>query len=76
MIAYRDFLQKLARPGFFGHGKDETTVTFEDAVEAANEWVASEGIRVLNVETVTPPEGGLSWLRVWYERFDFGARPE
>ncbi|MDG3007362.1 hypothetical protein [Paludisphaera mucosa] len=70
MIAYRDFQQKLPRPGFFGLGKDDEAMTFDQAVEAANDWIASEGIRVLNVETISPWEGGLSRLRVWYEGED------
>ncbi|MDG3008340.1 hypothetical protein [Paludisphaera mucosa] len=70
MIAYRDFQQKLARPGFFGLGKDAESMTFDQAVEAANDWIASAGIRVLNVETISLWEGGLFRLRVWHEGED------
>ena len=70
MIAYRDFHQTRARPGFFGHGKDETTVTFDGAVEEANAWIAAEEVHVITIEPVQPPEGGSPSLRVWFERFD------
>lgn len=67
MIAYRDFYQRSARPGFFGLGKDDTAVNFDDTVDLANAWIASEKIRVINVETIGPSEIGPPSLRVWYE---------
>jgi hypothetical protein len=69
MIQYRDFRQIPFRPGFFGQGKvsPEESVDFDGVVSQANEWIGRESVRVINVETVWPPEGGLTWVRVWYE---------
>lgn len=74
MIAYRDFHEKAARPGFFGIGKDDTVVTFDGAVEEANAWIAAEEVRVLTVETVWTQELNPPRLRVWYEARDGGPK--
>jgi hypothetical protein len=53
MIAFRDFPPKQLTPhtwpsyGTFG--------SFEEAVQAANDWIATEHIDVVNVETVLVP---------------------
>jgi len=54
MIAFRDFSPRnLDKPGFSkGVGEWEP---LSAALAAANEWIASEGIEVLNVETVVLP---------------------
>ena len=68
MIAYRDFNLRAPRYGLFGFGRDLTRVTLDGAVEAANAWIATEKIRVINVETnVVGEYGGLPGFRVWYE---------
>src|SRR4051812_38339885 len=71
LIAYRDFHLRAARYGFFGFGRDLTTrVTFDEAVEQANAWIAAEGVRVINVETVSSHQRHamlLKGLRVWFE---------
>ena len=53
MIAYKDFVPKLVRePGLI---KGVEFESFEEAVEAAREWIAREGIEPINVETVVLP---------------------
>ncbi len=53
MIEYRDFAPKqLAAGGLF---KAATFDTLSAAVLAANEWIAANGIDVINVETVVLP---------------------
>jgi len=53
MIAFRDFPPKQLTPhtwrtyGTFG--------SFEEAVRAANDWIAAERVDVVNVETVVLP---------------------
>jgi hypothetical protein len=63
MIAYRDFVpRQVDPPGFLTPGTYES---FADAVAAANEWLLSEHVRVVNVETVVLPN-------IW-SRFEEGS---
>jgi hypothetical protein len=53
MIAHRDFLpQQLAPAAFL---KPAVFEPFAHTLEAANAWIRSEGIEVVNVETVVLP---------------------
>ena len=53
MIRFQDFLPRLLRPpGFLTSAEYDT---FEQAVDAANQWVAHYGVKVLNMETVVLP---------------------
>ena len=57
MIAYQDFApQILQTSGIF---KNAIYETFDDAVAAANAWIESQSVRVVNVETVVLPN---MWL--------------
>jgi hypothetical protein len=50
-IAFKDFFPEVKSRGFLSN--DYATVT--ETVERANEWIATEGFRVLNVETLVLP---------------------
>ncbi len=53
MIAYRDFAPtQVSAPGLF---KAATYETLDQALAAANSWIQSNDIHVLNVETVVLP---------------------
>jgi hypothetical protein len=53
MIRFHDFVpQMLAPPGWFKEGDYES---LEEAVAAANTWIAEDNIRIINVETVVLP---------------------
>ena len=59
MLKYKDFVPKqIAAPGFFEAGEHET---FDDAVVAANDWMASNNIRLVNIETVVLPNIWSKW---------------
>ena len=52
MIAYHDFVSTTVKGKWYQGSTEES---FEDAVQSANEWVKSNAISVLNVETVVLP---------------------
>ena len=61
MIAYRDFTGKA--------GKWIPSADLTASVELANEWLASTGMSVINVESVYSRVGDIQMfanLRVWY----------
>ena len=59
MLSFRDFVpQMLVEPGVFSQGEYES---FHAAVIAANEWIAQDKIRVINVETVVLPNIWSRW---------------
>lgn len=67
MLRYRDFAPKvLAEPGLFTAGEFET---FDEAVEAANDWINEENIALISIETVVLPN---IWSR-WEEGTADGA---
>ncbi len=69
MLKCKDF-HVADQPGFFGIGRKYEQI--ESILERVNEWISSEGISVLNVETVSDclmysgnkPRA----IRVWYEK--------
>lgn len=53
MIAYEDFIpQQTSGPGFFSSAEYQS---FDEALRAANAFVADRDVKVLNVETVVLP---------------------
>lgn len=53
MFDYEDFIpQQTSGPGFFSSAEYES---FDEALTAANSFVASRDLKVLNVETVVLP---------------------
>jgi hypothetical protein len=53
MIDYKDFApQQLEPPGLLSGGKYES---FDAALAAANKWIQTKQVKVLNVETVVLP---------------------
>jgi hypothetical protein len=53
MIGYRDFIPRvLVKERWF---KKATYETFDDALAAANSWIAEESVKVVNIETVVLP---------------------
>jgi hypothetical protein len=54
MLAFRDFAPRNLSPPSWGRGKGEWE-RLEDALADANEWVRSERVDVINVETVVIP---------------------
>lgn len=59
MLCYRDFAPRmLAEPGLFSAGEYET---FDDAVHAANQWLADENVRLISIETVVLPNIFSRW---------------
>lgn len=82
VIAYKDFVPRISEPG--GMLRRPTFWPLDDAVAAANAWIARERVDVFNVETVLLPDaeapgrtlqscGGQiynAWrvVRVWYRR--------
>lgn len=57
MLRYQDFVPQIAAPAAFF--KAATYESFDAALEAANQWIAENDIRVRNVETVVLPN-------MWY----------
>ncbi len=53
MIAFKDFAPQPLKPG--GLLSLPVYELFDGAVQAANAWIAAEGVPVLNVETVLLP---------------------
>ncbi len=59
MLRYIDFVPKqLAEPGFFAPGEHED---FNAAVAAANDWLAGNKVRLINLETVVLPNIWSRW---------------
>lgn len=50
-ISYRDFFPQTVTKSFFGDKHESLSAT----VVRANDWIASDNIKVLNVETVVLP---------------------
>ena len=58
-LKYKDFVPKqLAEPGFFRPGEFET---FDEAVQAANQWLVDSTVRLINLETVVLPNIHSRW---------------
>jgi len=69
MIGFADFAPRmLEESGFFKSARYES---FEAALDAANQWVAENELRVINVETVVLPnmwdsaENGTEDPEIW-----------
>ncbi len=59
MIRYRDFVpHMLQAPGLFRSGDYES---FDTALEAMNDWLRAEKVRLVNVETVVLPNIWSRW---------------
>lgn len=54
MLAFRDFAPCNLSPPSWGSGAGEWEA-LEDALTSANEWIRSEWVDVINVETVVIP---------------------
>jgi hypothetical protein len=53
MIGFQDFAPRQTRPaGFLTNAEYENII---DALNAANDWITANGVKVLNVETVALP---------------------
>ena len=52
MIEFKDFAPQIKKKGFF----KTDFQTFEEALSAANEWIAGNQIDVVTIETVVLPE--------------------
>ena len=50
-IAFKDFFPQVTRSGFLSSDYEE----FPAVVNRANEWIATSGVQVLNVETLVLP---------------------
>ncbi len=64
MIKFHDFAPVLLESGFLSGNKYET---LREALDKANQWIASKGVDVINVETVVLPNlnsGGLGTSEV------------
>jgi len=63
MIQFKDFVPRMiAPPQLFKAGEYES---FEEALAAANQWIAENNVQLLNVETVVLPN-------IW-SRFEDGS---
>ena len=59
MLKYRDFVPKeIEAPGFLNPGEHES---FNDAVEAANQWLTENSVKLINLETVVLPNIWSRW---------------
>ena len=59
MLKYKDFVpRQISRPGFFADGEHES---FDEAVKAANRWLASNNVTLVNLETVVLPNIWREW---------------
>jgi hypothetical protein len=59
MIGFRDFVPpRISEPGFLRDAEHES---FDAAVEAANQWIHAEHIKVINIETVVLPNIFARW---------------
>lgn len=50
-VAFKDFFPQVTRSGFLANDYE----SFMEVVNRANEWMATSGVQVLNVETVVLP---------------------
>jgi len=53
-IAFIDFFPQVTRSGFLSNDYE----SFQQVVDRANEWMASSGVQILNVETLVLPNVG------------------
>lgn len=59
MLRYKDFVPKqIKAPGLFKDGDHET---FDDAVKAANRWLADTKVKLISLETVVLPNIWSRW---------------
>ena len=59
MIHFRDFVPKMiSAPSLFKSGEYES---FEEALEAANQWIKEYDIKVVSIETVVLPNIWSRW---------------
>lgn len=59
MLYFKDFVPKMTSPpGFLKLAEYES---FEEAAEAANQWVHENNIRLVNIETVVLPNIWNRW---------------
>ena len=59
MLKYRDFVpREISASGFLKPGEYES---FDHAVEAANDWLSDNQIRLLKIETVVLPNIHSRW---------------
>ena len=59
MLQFRDFVPRmLVEPGLFKEGQHES---LDDALEAANQWLAESHVQLVNVETVVLPNIWSRW---------------
>lgn len=59
MLKYKDFVPKeISASGFFRAGEYES---FDDAVAAANQWLAESRVRLIRIETVVLPNIHSRW---------------
>jgi len=59
MLKYKDFVPRmLSEPGIFKAGDYET---FDEAVTAANQWIAASNVSLINIETVVLPNIWSRW---------------
>lgn len=59
MLHYKDFVPKeISASGFLRAGEYES---FDDAVAAANEWLAESRVKLIKIETVVLPNIHSRW---------------
>ena len=59
MLKYRDFVPtQIEAPGLFKPGEHES---FDDAVKAANDWLQTVNVKLINFETVVLPNIWVRW---------------
>jgi len=59
MLRYRDFVPtEIQAPGLFSEGNHES---FDAAVIAANDWLASSKVKLICIETVVLPNIWSKW---------------
>lgn len=59
MLKYKDFVpRQLKAPGVFDLGEHES---FDHAVEAANQWLMTNSIQLISLETVVLPNIWSRW---------------
>ena len=59
MLQYKDFVpRQIAAPGIFAPGEHES---FDEAVAAANAWIESSPIKLIQLETVVLPNIWSKW---------------
>ncbi len=59
MLQYQDFVPKeIEAPGFLKPGTHES---FDDAVKAANQWLAESSVKLISIETVVLPNIWSRW---------------